>query len=305
MSALNEVRPGVLRTPDERFEGLPDYDFEPHYCDVRGLRVHYLDEGPSDADPILLMHGEPSWCFLYRKMIPGLVAAGHRIIAPDLVGFGRSDKLVDKDAYSYQFHVDIINELIRGIDLKKLTLFCQDWGGLIGIRCLIDNPDRFVRLIPANTTLPTGERAVSEAFLQWLEYSQNVENFHVGGIIKGGCAGDLSDEVIAAYNAPFPSDEYKACARIFPTFVPITPEHPGAAENKAGWGVLKNWPGKVLTLFSDQDAIMAGAFKPFQKLMPGAKGQPHSTIEGGGHFLQEDQGEVIAERIVDWMKSTT
>jgi len=304
MTETNEVKPGVLRTPDECFENLADFPYEPHYLEVDGYRVHYVDEGPQDANPILLMHGEPSWCYLYRKMIPGLVAAGHRVIAPDLIGFGRSDKLASREDYSYQFHVDILNGFVRALDLNNITLFCQDWGGLIGIRNLIDNPDRFVRLIPANTGLPTGDRGPSDAFKKWLEYSQNVENFHVGGIIKGGCATKLSDEVVAAYDAPFPSDEYKAGARIFPKLVPIAPDNPATEANRQAWEALKTWPGKVLTLFSDQDPVTAGGFKPFQKLMPGAKDQPHATIEGGGHFLQEDKGEEIARRIVDWMENS-
>lgn len=304
MTETNEVKSGVLRTPDECFENLADFPYEPHYLEVDGYRVHYVDEGPQDANPILLMHGEPSWCYLYRKMIPGLVAAGHRVIAPDLIGFGRSDKLASREDYSYQFHVDILNGFVRALDLNNITLFCQDWGGLIGIRNLIDSPDRFVRLIPSNTGLPTGDRGPSDAFKKWLEYSQNVENFHVGGIIKGGCATKLSDEVVAAYDAPFPSDEYKAGARIFPKLVPIAPDNPAAEANRQAWEALKIWPGKVLTLFSDQDPVTAGGFKPFQKLMPGAKDQPHATIEGGGHFLQEDKGEEIARRIVDWMENS-
>ena len=301
---VNEIKPGVLRTPDECFENLADFPFEPHYVEVDGYRVHYLDEGPRNADPILLMHGEPSWCYLYRKMIPVLAGAGHRCIAPDLIGFGRSDKLAKRNDYSYRFHADIINGFVRSLNLENITLFCQDWGGLIGIRVLTENPDRFIRLIPANTGFPTGEHKTSEAFTKWLDYSQNVENFHVGGIVKGGCVTPLSDEVIAAYNAPFPDDAYKEGARIFPALVPITPEHPGAAENQKGWEVLKQWPGKVLTLFSDKDAVTAGGYKPFQKLMPGAKDQPHETIEGGGHFLQEDKGEEIAEKIVKWIAAS-
>ena len=311
MTQVNEVKPGVLRTPDECFENLVDFPYEPHYLEVDGYRVHYVDEGPpgrpassKDADPILLMHGEPSWCYLYRKMIPGLVAAGNRVIAPDLIGFGRSDKLAKRDDYSYQFHVDIINGFVRALDLNNITLFCQDWGGLIGIRVLIDNPGRFLRLIPANTGLSTGDHGASDAFKKWLEYSQKVENFHVGGIVKGGCATELSEEVIAAYNAPFPSDAYKEGARIFPKLVPVSPDNPAAEANRKGWEVLKTWPGKVLTLFSDQDAVTAGGYKPFQKLMAGAKDQPHATIEGAGHFLQEDKGEEIAQRIVDWMENS-
>ena len=303
-AAVNEIKPGVLRTPDDCFENLADFPFEPHYVEVDGYRLHYLDEGPRDANPILLMHGEPSWCYLYRKMIPVLAGAGHRCIVPDLIGFGRSDKLASRNDYSYQFHVDIVSGFVRSLDLKNITLFGQDWGGLIGIRGLTDNPDRFSRLIAANTGFPTGEHEMTEAFSKWLHYSQNVENFHVGGIVKGGCATPLSDEVIAAYDAPFPSDAYKEGARIFPALVPISPEQAGAAENRKGWEVLKQWPGKVLTLFSDKDSVTAGGFKPFQKLTAGAKDQPHETIEGGGHFLQEDKGEEIAEKIVKWIAAS-
>lgn len=299
--STNETKPGILRTPDECFENLPDFPFAPNYVEVDGLRMHYLDEGPKDADPILLMHGEPSWCFLYRKMIPGLVAAGHRCIAPDLIGFGRSDKLASRGDYSYKFHVDAMNGFICALDLNHITLFCQDWGSLIGIRNVIDNVDRFKRLIVANGGLPTGEHGASDAFKQWLEYSQNVEDFHVGGIIKGGCATELSDEIVAAYDAPFPNDGYKECVRAFPSFVPISADNPESENNKRGWEVLRKWEGKVLTLFSDSDPITKGGEKPFQKLMPGAKDQPHEIIEGAGHFLQEDKGELLAEKIVAWL----
>ena len=254
-SAVNEVGPGILRTPDECFEGLADFPFDPHYVDIDGYRVHYLDEGPRDAKPILLMHGEPSWCYLYRKMIPVLVAAGHRCIAPDLVGFGKSDKLTSRDGYSYQFHADVMNNFLRVIDLSQITLFCQDWGGLIGIRTLTDQPDRFERLVVANTGYPTGDHDPGEAFRNWLQYSQNTEHFPVGGIVNGGCTTDLSAEVIAAYDAPFPADAYKEGARIFPALVPITPDDPAADTNRAGWKTLTQWPGKVLTLFSDKDLV--------------------------------------------------
>lgn len=293
----------ILRTPDECFSALgPDFPFAPHYVEINGLRIHYLDEGPSGADPILLMHGEPSWCYLYRKMIPVLTAAGHRCIAPDLAGFGRSDKPSERDDYSYQFHVDLMNTFVSTLDLNRATLFGQDWGGLIGLRVLADQPARFSRLVVGNTGLPTGDHKASDGFLRWLHYSQTVENFHIGGIIKGGCVTPLSDEVIAAYNAPFPSDEYKAGARQFPKLVPITPDNPASAANRAAWDVLRQWPGKVLTLFSDKDAVTAGGEKPFQKLLPGAAGQPHETIHDAGHFLQEDKGAEIAAKMVVWMQ---
>jgi haloalkane dehalogenase len=301
MSQVMEVKPGVLRTPDDRFENLPDFPFDPHYTEVDGIRVHYLDEGPPDGQVVLLMHGEPSWSFLYRKMIPVLTAAGYRCIAPDLIGFGKSDKLAKRTDYSYKFHVDVMNQFFRSLDVQNAVLFGQDWGGLIGIRVLVDNLERFDRMVVANTGLPTGEHTPPDAFKAWLEYSQNVEDFHVGGIIKGGCQSDLSDAVVAAYDAPFPADEYKEAARIFPAFVPISPDDPEADNNKQAWKTLSQWDGKVLTLFSDQDPITMGGYKPFQKLLPGAKNQPHATIEGAGHFLQEDKGEELAQKMVAWL----
>jgi haloalkane dehalogenase len=297
------MRPGVLRTPDECFAGIADFPYAPHYVEVDGYRIHYVEEGPRDAAPILLMHGEPSWCYLYRKMIGPLVAAGHRCVAPDLVGFGRSDKLARREDYSYQFHVDVMDGFVRALDLRNVTLFGQDWGGLIGLRVLVDNLDRFSKLVVANTGLPTGDHKASDGFLRWLNYSQTVENFHVGGIVKGGCKTPMSAETIAAYDAPFPSDTYKEGARQFPVLVPITPDNPASEANRRAWEVLRQWNGKVLTLFSDQDAVTAGGEKPFQKLLPGAAGQPHAIIEGAGHFLQEDKGGEIAARMIAWLKS--
>jgi haloalkane dehalogenase len=296
------MKPEILRTPDECFEAISDFPFVPHYIDVDGYRIHFLDEGPRDAAPILLMHGEPSWCYLYRKMIPTLVESGQRCVAPDLVGFGRSDKPARRENYSYQFHVDMMNGFLRALDLKDITLFGQDWGGLIGLRVLVDNLDRFSRLVVANTGLPTGDHPVSDGFLRWLKYSQTVENFHVGGIVKGGCKTPLPAETIAAYDAPFPTDAYKEGARMFPMLVPITPDNPASEANRQAWKVLRQWSGKVLTLFSDQDPVTAGGEKPFQTLLPGAQGQPHATIAGAGHFLQEDKGEEIAAKMVEWLK---
>jgi haloalkane dehalogenase len=300
-TTVNEVKHGVLRTPDECFAGLADFPFQPNYVECAGLRIHYLDEGPREAAPILLMHGEPTWSYLYRKMIPVLVAAGHRCIAPDLAGFGRSDKLAQRADYSYQLHVDVMNEFVRSLNLQAITLFGQDWGGLIGLRVLADNPELFTRLVVANTMLPTGDHQPSEGFLRWQKYSQTVADFHVGGIVKGGCATPLTPVAIAAYNAPFPTDAYKAAARVFPMLVPITPDDPAAPANRHAWSVLQQWPGKVLTLFSDQDPVTAGGDRVFQKLMPGTQGQPHETITNAGHFLQEDKGEEIAAKMVAWL----
>jgi haloalkane dehalogenase len=291
----------ILRTPDERFANLPGFTYEPHYVEVNGLRVHYVDEGPRDAAPVLLLHGEPSWCYLYRKMIPIITAAGHRAVAPDLIGFGRSDKLPKREDYTYQFHVDVMTAFVESVDLQGITLFGQDWGGLIGLRVAAENPDRFARIVVANTGLPTGDQPMSEGFMRWREYSQTVENFHVGGIINGGCVSDLPPEAIAAYNAPFPDDSYKAGARQFPVLVPISPDDPAAAANRKAWQVLAQWTKPLLTAFSDSDAVTRGGERVFQKLVPGAAGQPHVTIKGAGHFLQEDKGEELAEVVVDFI----
>lgn len=292
----------ILRTPDERFANLPGYAFEPHYAQVgEGLRMHYVDEGPRDAAPVLLLHGEPSWSFLYRKLIGPLVAAGHRAIAPDLIGFGRSDKLAAREDYTYQRHVDWIAELVQRLELQRITLVCQDWGGLIGLRIAAEHEARFARIVAANTFLPTGDQPASEAFLRWRTFSQETPVFDVGKIVAKACAKPLAPEVIAAYDAPFPDETYKAGARQFPTLVPVTPDDPASAANRAAWSVLGTWQKPVLTAFSDKDPITRGADKLIQLAIPGAKGQPHTTIRDGGHFLQEDQGEALAEVVVDFI----
>jgi haloalkane dehalogenase len=298
----------ALRTPDERFVNLPGYDFEPHYVEVPdgeggALRVHYVDEGPRDAAPVLMMHGEPSWCYLYRKMVPVVVAGGLRAIAPDLPGFGRSDKPSKRSDYTYQRHVDWMTAFIEAIDLREATMVGQDWGGLIGLRLVAENPDRFARVVAANTFLPTGDMPAGEAFLRWQQYSQETPVFHVGGIIKGGCKTELSPEVIEAYNAPFPDDTYKEGARQFPLLVPTRPDDPASEPNRAAWKVLGAWQKPFLCAFSDQDPVTRGGDRAFQGMVPGTKGQPHTTIEGGGHFLQEDKGEDLARVIVDWLKA--
>lgn len=295
----------VLRTPDERFTNLAGFNFAPHYVEISyqntPLRIHYLDEGPREAAPVLLMHGEPSWCYLYRKMIPILVAAGHRIIAPDLIGFGRSDKLIRREDYTYQLHVDTMTDVVNALGLNNITFFGQDWGGLIGLRIAAENPDRFARVVAANTFLPTGDQKPSEGFLRWQHYSQTVENFHVGGIIKGGCATELSPEVIEAYNAPFPDDTYKAGARQFPLLVPTSPDNPASEANRKAWEVLKQWNKPFLTAFSDSDPVTRGADAVLQKLIPGTANQPHVIIAEAGHFLQEDKGEELARVLVDFI----
>ena len=300
----------VLRTPDERFAELPGYAFTPRYAEIDDfdggtLRVHYVDEGPGAAMPVLLMHGEPSWSYLYRTMIPPLVAAGHRVIAPDLVGFGRSDKPAAMDDYSYARHVEWMRQLLFGhLDLRDVTLFGQDWGGLVGLRLVAAAPHRFARVVVGNTGLPTGDGRVSEAFLKWQQFSQTAEHFPVGAIINGGCTTDLPADVIAAYDAPFPDDTYKAGARIFPTLVPTRPDDPASADNRAAWEVLRQFDRPWLTAFSDADPITAGGHKVFQEQVPGAAGRPHATIAGGGHFLQEDRGEELAAVIAEFIATT-
>ena len=291
----------ILRTPDERFTGLPGYAFETHYVEVDGLRVHYVDEGPASAQPVLMLHGEPSWSYLYRKMIPIITAAGHRAIAPDLVGFGRSDKPSQREDYTYQRHVDWMRGVLEALDLRHITLVCQDWGGLIGLRLVAEHGERFARVVAANTGLPTGDTPMGEAFLAWQRYSQTTPRFHVGGIVKGGCVSELSSEVIAAYNAPFPDDRYKAGARQFPLLVPTSPDDPSAVPNRKAWEVLARWEKPFLTAFSDSDPIMRGGERIFQRVIPGTKGQPHTTIVGAGHFLQEDKGEELARVVVDFI----
>jgi len=299
----------VLRTPDDRFAALPDFPFAPHYVEVPGgeagdrLRVHYLDEGPRDGKVVLLMHGEPSWCFLYRKMIPTLVAAGLHCIAPDLVGFGRSDKPADRAAYSYAGHVEWMRAaLFDELELHEITLVGQDWGGLLGLRLVGEHPDRFERVVAANTFLPTGDPPPGDAFLRWQRFSQTVEDFDAGVIVSLGCASPLSEAVLAAYNAPFPDDRYKAGARQFPMLVPTSPADPAADANRKAWETLRAWDKPFLTAFSDHDPITRGGDRAFHREIPGCSGQPHTTIAGGGHFLQEDRGEQLAEIVATWLR---
>jgi haloalkane dehalogenase len=293
-----------LRTPDERFQALPGYSFAPHYVDVGGLRMHYVDEGPRDAPPVLLLHGEPSWSYLYRKMVPIFAAAGHRAIAPDLIGFGRSDKPAERSDYSYQAHVDWMAAFVVALRLERITLVCQDWGGLIGLRIAVEHEAKFARVVAANTFLPTGDQKPPDAFFAWQKLSQEIPEFPTGRIVAGGCKTQLPPEVIAAYDAPFPDETYKAGARQFPLLVPSRPDDPASAANRAAWTVLERWQKPFLTAFSDQDPITRGADQVLQRKIPGAAGQPHTTIKGGGHFLQEDCGEELARVVVDFLART-
>jgi len=294
----------TLRTPDDRFADLPGYPFAPHYLEVPDteggrLRIHYIDEGSPDAEPVLLMHGEPSWSYLYRKMIPPIVGAGLRAVAPDLVGFGRSDKPAARGDYTYERHVAWMQSFLDEAGVAGINLVCQDWGGLIGLRLVAANPERFSRVVAANTGLPTGDRAMGEAFLAWRQFSLNADEFNVGQIVQGGCKTALPEKVVAAYDAPFPDDSFKEGARVFPSLVPVAPDDPSAEPNRQAWEVLQRFDRPFLTAFSDGDPITRGGDSVFHKLILGAKGQPHTTIEGAGHFLQEDRGEELARVVVD------
>lgn len=291
----------VLRTPDSRFANLPDYPFAPHYreiCDADGtqMRLHYVDEGPRAASPVLLLHGEPSWSFLYRKMITSLAAKGHRVVAPDLIGFGKSDKPTEQSDYTFERHVKWMSDWLTGLDLKNITLFCQDWGGLIGLRLVAAFPERFARVVVGNTGLPVGT-GMTEGFKQWLNFSQSVPELPIGEIVAMGTKKGLSDDVKAAYVAPFPDETYKAGARRFPALVPVTPEHGSVAENKAAWEVLSRFTKPVLTLFSDSDPVTKGGERVFLERVPGTKGQPHTIIKDAGHFLQEDAPDELVAHI--------
>jgi haloalkane dehalogenase len=298
----------MLRTPEECFDGLPDFAFAFDYATVRGpqgeaARLAYVDEGDPAGPPVLLMHGEPTWSFLYRKMIPGLVDAGFRVIAPDLIGFGRSDKPATQAEHSYAAHVEWARSaLFDHLDLRDVTLFCQDWGGLIGLRLVGEHPDRFARVCAANTGLPDGSRRMGKAWQGFYAFVQASEDLPIGLLCSGGVVDPMAPAVVAGYEAPFPGPEYKAAAKAMPGLIPQEPEAPGAAENRAAWQVLERFDRPFLCLFSDGDPITAGADKVFCERVPGTAGQPHGTVRGG-HFLQEDAGPELASRLADWAKA--
>ena len=328
----------ILRTPDSRFENLSGYDFAPNYSEVEAadgsvLRLHYLDEGPRDGEIILCMHGQPSWSYLYRKMIPILVAAGYRVIAPDLIGFGKSDKPSHIDDYTYQGHVDWMNQWFRSIDVSGVTLMCQDWGGLIGLRMVADNVDRFARLVIANTGLPSSKQITEEmsnmlgnvyptipvptpemvqeqfasgsptAFLFWVKYAAESPDFSVGNVFEI-LSGIKDQAVLDGYTAPHPDETYIAGARKFPSCVPLLPHHKADRDaNDKAWEVLEKFEKPVLTAFSDGDPVTKGGEVSIQARIPGAKGVDHVTIKDGGHFLQEDQPEQLSEAIIAFMRA--
>jgi haloalkane dehalogenase len=281
----------VLRTPDAAFDAITDFPFAPHYADIAdeqdstALRVHYVDEGPCDAPVVLMMHGEPTWSYLYRHMIGPVAASGLRAVAPDLIGFGRSDKPARKADYSYARHVAWMRSWIEALDLKNITLACQDWGSLIGLRLVAEMPERFSGVVLSNGGLPAGQPA-PRAFAIWRAFSKYSPFFPIGRIVNAGTRRALSEAEVAAYDAPFPDSRYKAGARIFPTFVPLGPNVAVPDQRKA-WDVLDRWDKPFLCCFSDGDPITRGGDALFVGRVPGTAGQPHTTLKGG-HFIQED-----------------
>ncbi len=299
----------ILRTPETCFAQLPDYAFTPNYIDLDDadfgpLRMHYLDEGPKNGAVIVLLHGEPTWSFLYRKMIPRLAGAGFRVLAPDFIGFGKSDKIADRNAYSYKGHVEWMKQWLGTLSLSGINLFGQDWGGLIGLRLVAEQPELFDRVMIGNTALPTGDQDLGEAFKQWRTYSQTTDNFNIGNIILRGTARGLSDDEVAAYNAPFPHEEFKAGARAFPMLVPASPQDPAAADQRAAWQSLMQFDKPFLTCFSDKDMIMRGGEAIFKKRVPGAANQPHFITRNAAHFFQEDAGPHLAERFDEFIRNS-
>jgi haloalkane dehalogenase len=297
----------AIRTPEERFRDLPDYPFAPHFIDAEpGLRMHFVDEGPRDGRPILMLHGEPSWSFLYRKMIPIFARAGFRAIAPDLIGFGKSDKPLRVSDYTYARHVEWVTRFVHTLDLREVTLVAQDWGSLIGLRVAAENEARFARICIANGFLPTAQPGTSPplAFRLWRAFARYSPVFPVGRIVASGCVTKLSPEVLRAYDAPFPRSKYQAGARIFPKLVPTDSSDPAIPANRAAWEILGRWEKPFLTLFGKNDPILGRADAPLQAHVPGARDQPHERF-WGGHFVQEDRGDYLAESILKWMPTSS
>ena len=292
----------VLRTPDERFEGLKDYPFAPRYVEIEDeqlgrLRQHYVEEGPRDGQVVLLLHGEPSWSYLYRHMIPPLAAAGLRVIAPDLIGFGRSDKPADKAVYSYARNVTWMQRFLAALNLRDVTLFCQDWGGLIGLRLVAAEPERFARVMVANSGLPLGD-GMSETFMRWQRIAKWSPVMPVSRVLQRASTRELSEAELAAYEAPYPSRAYKAAARVFPSLVPVRPDDPGAADNRAAWTALGRFDRPMLTMFGLRDGVTLGWDEKIQAHVPGAKGQPHQTLPDGHHFIQEDAPRELSAALI-------
>ncbi|MEW6271412.1 MAG: haloalkane dehalogenase [Thermodesulfobacteriota bacterium] len=330
----------VLRTPDERFAALPGWGFAPRYADVPDgdggrLRVHFVDEGPRDAAPIVCMHGQPTWSYLYRRMIPRFVAAGHRVLAPDLVGFGRSDKPASQDDYTYARHVAWMEAWMEAVELRDATVVCQDWGGLIGLRLVASQPERFSRVVAANTGLPDADGVPADAgpmlrslydslpvpdmrgvaaafadpsgpppFLFWQKFCAEAPELLPSEVVRAIAGRELPDDVARAYDAPFPDERYKAGARRFPRLVPLVPDDPATEDNRRAWAALRRFERPFLTAFSDGDPVTRGLERRFQEEVPGARGVEHVTIRGAGHFLQEDKGDELADAVLRLVAAT-
>lgn len=291
----------LIRTPEERFHNLPGYPFAPHYVTINGARIHYVDEGA--GEPILCLHGEPSWSYLYRKMIPPL-AQHNRVIAPDFVGFGKSDKYTRQEEYSLQMHLDVLTAFITSLDLQQITVVVQDWGGLLGLSAVAAMPERFARLVIMNTMLPSGRGKPSLAFTAWRLFAKYVPDLPVGFILQLGTYQWLPREIRQAYKAPFPGRKYKAGARVFPALVPLSPQMDGVQTMLHARTVLRRWQKPALVMFSDKDPILRGGDRFFRRLIPTAAEQPAITIHDAGHFLQEDKGEEIAAEITAFLERT-
>ncbi|MBV9513872.1 MAG: haloalkane dehalogenase [Mycobacteriaceae bacterium] len=297
----------VLRTPDSRFENLPGYPFAPHYVDVAAtdtdkLRMHYLEEGPSHGPPIVLLHGEPTWSYLYRKMVPPLAAGGQRVLVPDLIGFGRSDKPSRVDDYTYLRHVEWVTSWMETLDLRDVTLFVQDWGSLIGLRIAAEQSDRISRIVVANGFLPAGQQPANLAFRVWRGFARYSPLLPAGRIVAFGTVIAVPADVRAGYDAPFPDKRFQAGARAFPQLVPTSPDDPAIGANRAAWEALGRWDKPFLCVFGARDPILGRADRPLIEHIPGAKGQPHARINGS-HFIQEDCGPELAERVLLWEAS--
>lgn len=299
----------LLRAPDDRFAACAP--FAPHYLDVRArdgesgpaIRMHYLDEGPRDAPPVLLLHGEPTWSYLWRRLVPALAGAGLRAIAPDLVGFGRSDKPASRDDHTYARHVGWMAAFVEALDLRDVTLVCHDWGGLIGLRVAAERGERFARVLASNTFLPTGDERISQAFLAWQQFSQSAPHLRASDVVELGSATALSPETKAAYDAPFPDESYNAGPRAMPMLVPTSPVDPASDDNRRAWAALERWTKPFLTAFGDKDPITEGADAVLQARIPGAKGQAHVTLEGAGHFVQEDAAAALERAVLGFAKA--
>lgn len=296
--------PPTIRTPDERFAALPDFPFAPHYVDFEGARMHYLDEGPRAGEAILCLHGEPTWCYLYRRMIPPLVAAGYRVVAPDWIGFGRSDKYLRMEDYTYERHVRSLESFVEALDLRAVTPVVQDWGGLIGLPWAAEHAERVARLVILNTALPTGERSPGLGFRAWRAFARFTPVFSAGWIVKSALRHPALPAVIGAYDAPFPDKRYKAGARAFPRLVPTTPDAPFAERNRAARAVFDRWEKPVLLRFGREDPILGRAGPGFLKMVKSLRGQEMVWVENAGHFVQEDAGPELAAEIVRFLKAT-